>query len=97
VARRRHAFRAHLGEAEIDHQERLRGRQRRLAVKTLTALERLLDADDLIIVNLGVETVSGSPSRPSYATPEDRVRCQWSPALASASDSARPRAPGLPR
>jgi hypothetical protein len=57
VAKGRDDCRARLDEAEIEHQERLRGRQRRLAMKTLTALERLLDAADLILVTLGVEKV----------------------------------------
>jgi hypothetical protein len=47
------------------------GRPRRLAAKTLTALERLLDADDLIIVNLGVEKVIRLTKQGFMPTPED--------------------------
>jgi hypothetical protein len=71
AARSRDDFRALLDEAEIDHHERLRGRQRRLAVKTLAALERLLDADDLIIVNLGVDKVIRLTKQGFMPTSED--------------------------
>jgi hypothetical protein len=61
----RDGFRTYLDEAEVDHQERLRGRQRRLAAKTLTA------ADDLIIVNLGVEKVIRLTTQGFMPNPED--------------------------
>jgi hypothetical protein len=51
----RHDFQTYLDETANDRQDQMRGGQRCLAVKTLTAPERLLDADDLITVNLDVE------------------------------------------
>jgi hypothetical protein len=46
---------------------------RHLAVKTLTALERLLDADGLIIVNLGVEKVIRLTKQGSCPPPRMRT------------------------
>jgi hypothetical protein len=50
-------FQTYLDEAEIEHQVQMRGRQRRVARLTLKALERMLQADDVIIVTLGIEKV----------------------------------------
>ena len=57
AARASEGFAALQDETELAFQEQIRGMRRRLAFKTLTALERLLAADDLIIVNLGIEKV----------------------------------------
>jgi hypothetical protein len=50
-------FAALQDETELAFQEQIRSLRRRLAFKTLTALERLLGADDPIIANLGIEKV----------------------------------------
>jgi hypothetical protein len=57
AAKARDDFQTSLDEAEIEHQIQMRGRQRRVARLTLKALERRLQADDLIIVTLGIEKV----------------------------------------
>jgi hypothetical protein len=57
AAKARDDFQASLDEAEIEHGQQMRGRQRRVARLTLKALERLRQADDLIIVTLGIEKV----------------------------------------
>jgi hypothetical protein len=53
-AKAREDFQQYLDDAEIAHQQQLRGRKRRVAGLTLEALERTLRAADLLIVNLGI-------------------------------------------
>jgi hypothetical protein len=73
------------------------GCQRGLAAKTFTALERLLDTDDLIIVNRGVEKVIWITMQGFMHDPcGPRALPTAAPALPGASDLARPQTPGLP-
>jgi hypothetical protein len=55
-AKARKDFQQYLDDAEIAHQQQLRGRKRRVAGLTLEALERTLRAADLLIVNLGIRS-----------------------------------------
>jgi hypothetical protein len=57
AARASAGFAALQDETELAFQEQIRGMRRQLSFKTLTALERLLAADDFILANLGIEKV----------------------------------------